>query len=148
MNIRPRLVLTILGLGASCVGLAQQPPEEHVPGRLLVQHATTASDAIVQQVLGCVGAKVHQKIDQIRVSVLEVPEPALDAVTRALQTTGMFTFVERDHVAHGGATTPNDPDFASQWHLSKIQAANAWSITLGTTSCRFWSLRSESESLI
>jgi hypothetical protein len=28
----------------------------------------------------------------------------------------------------------NDPDFASQWHLAKIQATNAWSLTEGLAS--------------
>ncbi len=79
------------------------------------------------------GAKVHHTINQIGVTVLEVPEPALDAVSQALQRTGKFTFVERDFVAHAGAT-PNDPDFVSQWHLSTIQAPSAWNITTGSAS--------------
>jgi len=127
------LSILIVVLAAVCGAWAQKPAEEHVPGRLLVQNAAGASDAAVQQAIAFHGAKVHHKIDQIRVSVLEVPEPALDAVTQALQRTGLFTFVERDHVAHGAAT-PNDPDFPSQWHLGKIQAASAWGITTGSAS--------------
>src|SRR5882724_5811459 len=100
MNIRSAtLVLAVLGLGAVSIGLAQKPSDEHVPGRLLVQRANSASDAEVEQVIAQNGAKKHHKIDQIGVSVLEVPEPALDAVSQALIRTGKFAFVERDHIA-------------------------------------------------
>jgi thermitase len=40
--------------------------------------------------------------------------------------------VERDYIAHVESTTPNDPNFPSQWHLNKLQAPDAWSITLGS----------------
>jgi hypothetical protein len=61
-------------------------------------------DATNGLVFAAVGANVHHKIDSLGVSVLEVPEQALDAVTQALQRSGRFTFVERDFVAHGMAT--------------------------------------------
>jgi len=52
MNIRSAtLVLAVLGLGAVSIGLAQKPSDEHVPGRLLVQRANSASDAEVEQVI-------------------------------------------------------------------------------------------------
>src|SRR5260221_5205083 len=127
------LVLAVLGVVAVGVGLAQQPPDDHVPGRLLVQSADSASDTDVEQVVALVGAKIHHKIDQIKVSVLEVPEQALEAVSQALTRTGRFKFVERDHIAHV-STTPDDPNFASQWHLSTIQAPSAWTITTGSSS--------------
>jgi subtilisin family serine protease len=107
--------------------------DEHVPGRLLVQRADSASDTDVEQAIAQSGAKTHHKIDQIGVSVLELPEQALDGVSQALIRSGRFTFVERDHLAHA-STTPNDPNFASQWHLSTIQAPSAWSITTGSSS--------------
>ena len=113
------------------VAFGQNP--EHVPGRLLVQTAGAADPASVQQILTAHGAKVHHTVHQIGVSVLDVPEQAADAIAQALSRTGSFTFVEHDFVAHGGATTPDDPDFASQWHLAKIQAANAWDISKGST---------------
>src|SRR5216684_1103011 len=125
MKYRSISIVFVLALLAASGCLAQNSPEENVPGRLLVQSAGTADDSVVQQLLARVGAKVHHKIHQIGVSVIDVPEPALNAVSQALQNTGLFTFVERDHIAHG-AITPNDPDFVSQWHLTTIQAPNAW----------------------
>ncbi len=113
--------------------LAQAAVKEHVPGRLLVKPADEASETTVNQIVAVAGAKVHHKINGVNVLVLEVPDQALDAMAGMLSKTGLFSFVERDFVAHA-ATTPNDPDFTSQWHLAKIQAANAWSLSQGSAS--------------
>jgi len=112
---------------------AQAAVEEHVPGRLLVKPADAASETTVSQIVAVAGAKVHHKINGVNVLVLDVPDKALDAMTRMLSKTGLFSFVERDFIAHATAT-PNDPDFTSQWHLAKIQAANAWSLSEGSAS--------------
>ncbi|MCU1272925.1 MAG: putative alkaline serine protease (subtilase family protein) [Bryobacterales bacterium] len=127
------LITLFVSLSAARTALAQSQAAEHVPGRILVQPAEHAPDMIVQQLLALFGGKRHHKIDAIGVSVVELPEAAVDRAIEALSNSGMFTFVERDHVAHSAAT-PNDPDFATQWHLAKIQAASAWSITQGAAS--------------
>src|SRR5215471_4583302 len=125
-----------LGLGllvGAGLGLAQPPAQEYVPGRLLAKPIDTVSDSTVNQVLAAVRSKTHRKVHGIDVLVLDVPDQALDAVSGVLSRTGLFTFVERDLVAHAAAT-PNDPDFSLQWHLAKIQAASAWSLSEGSTS--------------
>jgi subtilisin family serine protease len=45
----------------------------------------------------------------------------------------LFDYVERDQYAHT-AEIPNDPGFVSEWHLAKIQGAQAWSLTTGSPS--------------
>jgi subtilisin family serine protease len=110
----------------------QTPASEYAPGSLLVKPADKVSDATIARVLAGIGGKVHHKLDPINVLVVEVPEKALDRVQEALAKTGIFTFVERDFVAHP-MTTPNDPDFVTEWHLAKIQAPGAWSLTLGSS---------------
>src|SRR5579862_5705226 len=132
MRVVSATLVTVLGLAVGTVGWAQKP-DEHVPGRLLAQPAATATDTEAGQLVTLFGAKVHHKIDSIRVLVLDVPESPLDAVSQALMRTGRFSFVERDFLAHT-QPTPNDPDFPSQWHLTTIQAPNAWNITKGSTS--------------
>jgi subtilisin family serine protease len=81
------------------------------------------------------GAILEKKLSGINVSVLRLPEPALDAVSAALAKTGLFTFIEPDYTGSVGQSAsviiPNDPDFSSQWHLSKLQMPNAWSVTEG-----------------
>src|SRR5689334_14124087 len=121
----------IILFAATAAALAQSSAPQHVPGRILVQPVDHAPQWVVDKLLGLFGGKVHHKIDPINVSVVELPEQAIDNAADALMKTGGFTFIERDFIAHTSAT-PNDPDFASQWHLAKIQASAAWGITQGS----------------
>jgi len=124
--------LIFLSVAAS-VARAQAPPAEYAPGRLIVRPADHAPEWLTDNLVSLFGGKVHHKIDQINVSVVDLPEAASDKAMDALMKSGAFTFVERDFIAHTSAT-PNDPDFSSQWHLAKIQAANAWSLSEGSAS--------------
>jgi len=63
--------------------------------------------------------------------LLQVPEARADRAIRGLLDTGLFTFVERDGWAYATGV-PNDAYFASQWHLTKIQAPAAWNSTVGS----------------
>ena len=59
---------------------AQQPPNEHALGRLLVQTAGSPSASVLQQVIRLHGAKVHHDIPQLGVLVLVTgAHPAVEA---------------------------------------------------------------------
>jgi len=60
------------------------------------------------------------------------PEQSLSRIEKSLSLSGLFTVVERDHIVTPAAR-PNDPDFTSEWHLSKVQAAAAWGAAGGST---------------
>src|SRR5215813_11297955 len=128
-KVSASLVILLMVSGRS---QAQSQASKHVAGRLLAQPVDHAPQWVVDKLVGLFGGKVHHKIDALNVSVLELPEPAADRAADALMKSGGFRFVERDFIAHQSAT-PNDPDFGSQWHLAKIQAASAWSVTEGST---------------
>jgi hypothetical protein len=121
--------LALLTAGSA---FGQPKATDAVPGQLLVQTRLGADPNVVARTVSTNGANDHGQISQIRVHVLRVPEPAIARVQQALSSSGLFTFVERDHVGHTVAT-PNDPDFTSQWHLSKIQAASAWNMSTGSS---------------
>ena len=123
------IILLVLLTAGAAVG--QQKTGSWVPGQLLVQERLGANPSVVARAFATHGAGVKSEIPQIRVHVLRVPEPAIDHVQQALAATGQFTFVERDPIVHVVAT-PNDPDFVSEWHLTKIQAPSAWGITTGS----------------
>ncbi|MFN0166669.1 MAG: S8 family serine peptidase [Bryobacteraceae bacterium] len=104
----------------------------HVRGRLVVQHRTAATLSEDETIIRTHGAQVARRIESIRVSILELPDAALDQAARRLTESGRFTFVEHDFTARG-AILPNDPSFPSQWHLAKIDAPAAWNIATGST---------------
>lgn len=101
--------------------------------QLLVQPRLGADPALVVWTLGRHGAPIHHTIEAIHVHVLQVSAPALERVRKALEQTGLFTFVEKDQVAQAVAI-PNDPNFPSQWHLAQIQAPAAWDLSTGSAS--------------
>lgn len=117
---------------AAACAFAQQANGNHSPGRIIVQHRKGADPKLTSQAMAVAGAKVEKTIPQIDVSVLQVPEAASARIQAALSRTGLFNFVEPDYLAQG-ATTPNDPDFSSQWHLAAISGPNAWSLTTGVS---------------
>src|SRR5690348_6282698 len=91
--------------------LSAAPPQNgHVPGRLLVQPRMGANSNTVSQAFSRAGAILEKQISRINVSVLRVPEPALDQVSAALARTGLFTFIEPDYIGQAGQTTGVTPN--------------------------------------
>lgn len=126
----------LLSVAALCLGalpLSAQPDQAHVPGRIVVQKRISAGQSDVNRALASSSAHLLRTIPQTGHYILAVPDAQVDRIMQNLEKTGLFTVVERDGVAHGGAV-PNDPSFASQWHLAKIQAPAAWDVTTGSAS--------------
>jgi hypothetical protein len=118
---------------AAFVGTIAAQQAEFVPGRLVVQIHQNADQDAVGVTLARHGAAIHREIPQIRTKVIRVPESIIDRVKQSLERSGLFLSVERDHIARPAAI-PNDPNFPSQWHLSKIQAPAAWDMSKGSSS--------------
>ncbi|HEU5092940.1 MAG TPA: S8 family serine peptidase, partial [Nitrospira sp.] len=117
--------------------LAQSLPEAHVPGRLLVRFRESVSPDQVQNVLQSVQARSTKQIAGIGVHVLELPANASEtAYQNILRNRPEVDFADLDIVRthEQSQITPNDPQFSSEWHLSKIQAPAAWSTTTGSPS--------------
>ncbi len=126
-----RLFRLALVASTLCItGAAQKV--DHVMGRLVVQHRVAADVSDDLKTAERSGARLRARVAAIRVSVLDLPEAALDNVARALENSKRFTFVERDFVGHG-ALVPNDPQVGSQWHVNRVEAPAAWGLTTGST---------------
>jgi subtilisin family serine protease len=104
---------------------------EHVPGRLIVRHNGSAADTRAQQALAAQGARVHMRLDGLAATVIDVTPGTEESVRQALLRNPLFRSVEFDYYAHPAAV-PNDPDFGSQWYLTKIMAPSAWNIGTGS----------------
>lgn len=131
-NLLSSLIIVAGSLAVSSNTMAQTG--EHVPGRLLVQPRNGATQP-ANQLLAALGARLENRMTQIGTSVVRVRTGDEERISNALTRSGLFTFVELDHVAHGGQVmNPNDPNYPSQWHLAKIQGPMAWSLTVGATS--------------
>ncbi|MEN6604170.1 MAG: S8 family peptidase, partial [Bryobacteraceae bacterium] len=110
------------------------PPRNarHMPGQLLIRLHDAGDEAALSRLLGAHGGRQERQFNQIKVRRLRVPEASLDRIQKALEQSGMAAFVEKDYLAEGAAV-PNDPSYASQWYLAKINSTMAWDMTKGSS---------------
>ncbi len=122
------LAITLL----SVPGFAQSRPS-HVPGRLLVKFKKGVGPAQAQRVTGEFRARDDGELASLGIRVLSLPPDADDhASEKAFRKRGEVEFAELDRYVEP-AVTPNDPSYSSQWHLPKISAPEAWSLTTGNS---------------
>ena len=114
-------------------GMGSQLAREYVEDELLIQFKAGVSHEKVREAIAGTEATEDGEIPQIRVKKIKVPPQALEKVKAALKNHPHINFVENNPLARGGAV-PNDPSYASQWHLSKISSSQAWDISTGSAS--------------
>jgi thermitase len=130
--MRNSLALTLSAFLVSGILSAQGNKSQFAPGQIIVQERAGANTASVTSALANVGGKLLKNITQTKHHVISVPPGQIDRIMAALQGTGLFSVVERDGLA-SVENTPNDPSFASQWHLPQINAPAAWASTVGSS---------------
>ena len=116
-----------------CVTASAQRSDS-VPGRILVKPKGNLSEVEFARRIHSRGAIQHRALHRTNVRVLSVAPGQTDSVLKALRQDPDIDFAEPDYVAHACATA-NDPYAVSgaEWHLSKIQAFQAWDYTIGAT---------------
>lgn len=103
------------------------------PNELLVGFRGGLSSSEAENVYRVHGAEKIEEIAKINVHRIRVPSNALEAVEAALSHRSEVKFVERNYRLSPDFI-PNDPVYASQWHLPKIYADAAWDISVGSPS--------------
>jgi subtilisin family serine protease len=126
-NLRAVGALTVCALSALCA----EP--EHVPGRLLAGLRPRTDPAGLARTLAGRRALIRRHSPALGVATLDVPEEASGAILESLRQSGLFDFVEPDYYGHT-AGQPDDPSYNAQWHLPRIGAPLAWSLTTGSDS--------------
>jgi subtilisin family serine protease len=134
MNSKKRARLTggiALAILLACVdgALAGERPS-WIEGELLVAVRPGVERSQAVAMYRSHGAKIIDEIPEIRVHVLRVAPTALRAVKRALSRRHEVEFVERNAILPP-TLLPNDPLYAEQWHLRRIEAVTAWDVTVG-----------------
>ena len=112
-------------------GQGQGAQRRVAEGRILVQPRAGLPDAHFRKVLGEEGAKTRGNLDRLNVHIVEVPKGAEEAIARKLARNPHVKFAEVDELLALDVIVPNDPKYASAWHLPKIQAPSAWDVSTG-----------------
>lgn len=137
MKVRPRrllcrdaryLILTAL----SVIAVGAQSPPEFVARRLLIKFKGGIGSERAQAVLQSLQTRSTGQIPGLGIHIVELPEQASEvAFQRAFAERAEVEFAELDGI-RPHAITPNDPSFSSEWHLTRIDAPNAWPVSTGT----------------
>ncbi len=104
-----------------------------VPGRILLKFKDNISKNEQDKLLKNWGISQKDEIKQIKVKILNVPEEAEEELVSSLTKHPKVEFAELDKMLPMEAI-PNDPYYASEWHLPKIGLPSAWDISSGSTS--------------
>lgn len=121
------------GVALALTGVLHAAPANTVPGRILVKPRDGITESDLHQLFAAHGAQQHDAIHQINVRILNVPEAASDHVLEALQHSPRIDFAEPDYLIEP-SVVPNDTYYSDEWHLPKIAAPTAWTITSGSSS--------------
>lgn len=126
----------IFGLpGASLSNFADaQNASEIAAQRIILRPRASVPEETLRGLISRAGALEDGSIPQLSVRFLKVPAHARDAVVRALEHNPAIELVEPDQVIPA-ALAPNDPYYVSnmEWHLPKIGAPEAWTLTTGSS---------------
>ncbi len=115
-------------------GASAASHSDFVPGQVLVKAKTGVTEAACASKLSGYGAAPRQYIPRLHLHVITVNETRAEQLLARLRRDPEFEYTERDGLARAAYVT-NNLALASglEWHLAKIKAPEAWSITAGQT---------------
>jgi len=123
------------GSSATHANSPQRPQDNgpFVPGRVLVQLRQQTMSLHAVDVIAEAGASDVGEIGSTGVHIVQLPAGAdEEAYLRAFQSRPEVEFAELDRILPPAEMIPNDFWYASEWHLPKISAPNAWPVTTGS----------------
>jgi thermitase len=109
-------------------------PPGFVPGQILIKPRSNVSEAEVESTLRRHSVTQHHFFQRLNIRAVRLPEANAAGVLEALKHDPAIEFAERDYLAEA-AWIPNDPFVlnGTEWHLDKIQAPLAWTVTTGNS---------------
>jgi subtilisin family serine protease len=123
LKLRPlSLTVAVLSLLGSSTLLAAPPFRD---GKILVKPRAGMSEEQLAKLVEKDNGKVHRKLRGIGVHVVEVPAGKELQVVNRLNKERKVAFAEPDMLVSPEAI-PNDPNYASEWHLPVMRAPDAW----------------------
>jgi len=111
------------------------PGAQFAPHQILVKFKAGVPQATAAQVHAKHGGQVLEVISKIDVHVVRIPVGKVGEFVRAYLLEEVVEFAEPDYIATA-FYLPNDPGYANQWALPKIQAPQAWDLSRGSSTLR------------
>jgi len=106
---------------------------EFVRSRVLVKIRSGVTTTRARKFMAKQEALDIEEIEGTRIHILHLPEGADEkAFIQSLKSQPEVEFAELDYLVPPALMTPNDPGYASQWHLPMISSPAAWTYTSGS----------------
>ncbi len=121
-------------LGRPDAGLIVAPAQAGpviLSDRILLKGKPGISNARLQGIIDAQGGREVGRIARIDVREIKVPAHARDKVMRALQKNPAIKFAEPVYLVGPDHVVPDDPRYGDAWHLPRIDAPTAWSLSKG-----------------
>jgi thermitase len=114
---------------------ASHLPSDFVRGRVLVKIRQGITASRARKFMWRHEAFDVEEIANTRIHVVQLPR-GVDEETfvQTLNSQPEVEFAELDYLVPPAEMTPNDPGYASQWHLPMISTPSAWAGTSGSSS--------------
>lgn len=113
--------------------MVREPNQSYMQDVLLVMPNAKAEDEEIEKALKEAHGTVIGTLGSgaLKVLVIKTEKGKLNETEAKLTKNKKdFNIVQKNY-AHRASLVPNDPQFASEWHLPAIQAQRAWDITQG-----------------
>jgi len=130
------LVLATLLLSFPAGAFAGPPDDpatvsDFSPEQILVKFKPDVTLPEAAQIHRQLGGQVKDTIPGIGVQLVKVPKGQEKPKAKAYSSNPRVEYAEPDFIAQA-LGTPNDPGFANQWGMVKVQASEAWDVTTGS----------------
>src|SRR4051812_23149704 len=129
--MRARVRHTVAGLIAGALTLSATPALAATTDRAVPLVVGLRREAAAVPALDRVAAVRTE--DLAGAVAVDVPAGRVADAARVLAADPNVAYVERDHVAHAAAITPDDPGYPAQWGLAKARVNQAWSAIRGAS---------------
>ena len=131
---RTGLIAAVLAFAVSAApSAAATPRPEHLPGDVVVRFEASAGASERAAIRDRVGAEVDRALPVRGAPLLELEHRrSVPAAVAMLERTPGVLYAEPNYKVEPDAITTNDPMFASQWNLQRIEAPAAWTRTVGS----------------
>lgn len=120
-------LLVVIGVGIA--NLAHTPPSDKIrPGVILYKVNNNAAPSELKSLNALLHSHVlrEELVDGINLHIAQLNSTGREkAISKLFRETGAVKFAEPDMIV-SPSNTPNDPDFSSQWHHTKINSTYAW----------------------
>ena len=126
----PLLLFAFLVLTVKTASAASYAPEE-----IIVQFRPLVPSAVIERIAQNSGARIKERLLLPRTFVLKVPAGQEENLATIFSQNLLVSYAELNYQAQA-LEVPNDPYFANQWGMAKVQGPEAWDISHGSASAK------------